>query len=256
VSGAGETLSERPLLAVTDLTAGYGAAQALFGITFSLQRGESLALLGPNGAGKSTTARCISGLVPPLGGKIEFDGVDITKISAHKARKLGIGYLPEGRGIFPGLTVWENLRMATRWLDGGRAARLEAIQRVVEMFPILAERAKQKAGSLSGGEQQMLSVASGLAVRPRLLIADELSLGLAPLVVDHLMEVLTKTRDEGTTVLLIEQYIHRALSFSDHCAILRRGTVSWAGLASEAEETVLQHYLGDTVEEDLISPQL
>jgi ABC-type branched-subunit amino acid transport system ATPase component len=246
-------VNEGPILSVSGLKAGYGAAQALYGVTFEIPRGGSMALLGPNGAGKSSTARCISGLVRARAGTIVFDGLDITHLSAHRIRRLGVTYLPEGRGIFPGLSVWDNLRMATRWLGGGRAARLGAMERVVELFPVLAHRRKQKAGTLSGGEQQMLSVAGGLAVSPRLLIADELSLGLAPRVVDDLLDVMATVKREGTTVVLIEQYVHRALALCESCAIVRRGTIKWTGAAADADAAVLQHYLGDAVEEELIS---
>jgi branched-chain amino acid transport system ATP-binding protein len=191
--------------------------------------------------------------VSPKSGTIRLNGVDISKLTAHRIRRLGISYLPEGRGIFPGLSVWDNLRMATRWRPGSRNAKTEAIERTIEPFPILGRRRNQKAGSLSGGEQQMLSIAAGLVVSPRLLILDELSLGLAPLVIDQLLEALAKARDEGTTILLIEQYIHRALAFCEECAILRRGRIDWHGAALDAKEELLKHYLGDNLEEELLS---
>jgi branched-chain amino acid transport system ATP-binding protein len=242
---------EMPLLRLESVSASYGSAQALFNVSLSLQAGTSVALLGPNGAGKSTLGRCMSGLVPLKSGSIHLGGIDITNMAPHRIRRLGLSYLPEGRGIFPGLSVVENLRMSVRWMKE-RPARVEALDRVLEMFPILAKRQSQKASSLSGGEQQMLSVAGGLAMSPRVLIADELSLGLAPMVVDALFEGLAKAREAKTTIVLIEQYVHRALSFSDRCVILRRGSACWEGEAAAAQEDVLARYLGDSVEEVLL----
>jgi branched-chain amino acid transport system ATP-binding protein len=239
-----------PVLALDNLYASYESAQALFGVSFALLEGKCLALLGPNGAGKSTLGRCLSGLVPVTSGSIEFDGTSITNMAPFRIRRMGVAYLPEGRGIFPGLSIIDNLRMAVRVLNG-RTERAEAIDRMFEMFPILGNRRSQKAGTLSGGEQQMLSVAGGLAVSPRLLIADELSLGLAPIVVDSLFESLAKVRETKTTIILIEQYIHRALDFCDDCVILRRGKVRWQGDAAKAGEDVLAQYLGDSAEEGL-----
>ena len=241
----------RILLELVKVRAGYGTATALFDVSLALSAGTSLALLGPNGAGKSTIARCISGLVGIDGGSIELDGTTISGQRAHRIRRLGVSYVPEGRGIFPGLTVAENLKMAVRWLDG-RRTRAEAVERACELFPVLGQRSRQAAGNLSGGEQQMLSVAGGLAVSPRLLILDELSLGLAPIVVDGLFEGLGTAVKGGTTVLLIEQYIHRALEFCDECAILRKGSIQWSGPSSAAGDEVLRRYLGDSMDEQLV----
>jgi branched-chain amino acid transport system ATP-binding protein len=239
------------LLELVEVRASYGTATALFDVSLALPTGASLALLGPNGAGKSTIARCISGLVGIDGGSIELGGTTISGKRAHHIRRLGVSYVPEGRGIFPGLTVAENLKMAVRWLDG-RRTKAEAVERACELFPVLGQRSRQAAGNLSGGEQQMLSVAGGLAVSPRLLILDELSLGLAPMVVDALFEGLGTAVKGGTTVLLIEQYIHRALEFCDECAILRKGSIQWSGPSSEAGDEVLRRYLGDSMDEQLV----
>ncbi len=203
-----------------------------------------MALLGPNGAGKSTFARALSGLVPLTAGRIEFAGQDISRWPAHRRNLAGLTYIPEGRGIFPGLSVIDNLRMAVRQ-SGGRSAREEAIGRAIELFPILGRRRHQQAGSLSGGEQQMLALARVLAVQPKLMIADEMSLGLAPIVVDVVFENLERARESGISVLLIEQFIHRALAMADDCVILERGRVGWTGPASEAGPEVLGRYLGE-----------
>ena len=191
-----------------------------------------VAVLGANGAGKSTLARAVSGLVPPAAGAIRFDGRDITGLPAHRVRQLGLTYIPEGRGIFPGLSVTENLRMAVA--QEPRRDRADAIDRAIDQFPVLGTRRSQRAGSLSGGEQQMLALARALAVSPKLVIADELSLGLAPLITESVFESLEQARRSGITIVLSEQFVHRALSMADTCVILTRGRVSWSGPATEA----------------------
>jgi branched-chain amino acid transport system ATP-binding protein len=201
-----------------------------------------MALLGSNGAGKSTLARAISGLVPTKSGIISFAGREIQGMSAYKIRRMGLTYIPEGRGIFPGLSVNENLRMAVG--QEKRVERQAAIDRAIEMFPVLGERRSQQAGSLSGGEQQMLALARALAVPPRLIIADEMSLGLAPIVTEAVFKSLDEARKSGITILLIEQFVERALRLADHCAILTRGEVGWSGPVDKAEHEVLERYLG------------
>jgi branched-chain amino acid transport system ATP-binding protein len=200
-------------------------------------------VLGANGAGKSTLARTVSGLVPAAGGRVLFDGVAINGWPIHRIRKLGLAYIPEGRGIFPGLSVIDNLRMAVG--QENRSERAAAIDRSIELFPVLGERRIQRAGSLSGGEQQMLALAGTLAVPPRLIIADEMSLGLAPMVAEAVFQSLDAARQSGITIVLIEQFVHRALSLADHCVILRRGRVGWSGPAHEARQEVLDRYLGE-----------
>jgi branched-chain amino acid transport system ATP-binding protein len=232
-------------LVVQDLEVRYGPFQALFGVSLEVQPGSALAVLGPNGAGKSTLGRAISGLVPSAGGTISFGGRDITRLAPHRVRRAGLSYIPEGRGIFPGLSVLDNLKMATRQL-GGRAERQSGISRAMEMFPVLGQRQHQRAGSLSGGEQQMLALARTLAVEPKLIIADEMSLGLAPLMVDQVFASLQTARDMGIAVVLIEQFIHRALAFADHCVIVSRGLVSWGGASADAGPEVLDRYLGES----------
>jgi branched-chain amino acid transport system ATP-binding protein len=235
-------MTTSPLLSVRDLTVRYGAAQALFGISFDMPQNSALAVLGPNGAGKSTLARAVSGLVASSGGEIRLDDRDITKLSPTAIRRAGMVHLPEGRGIFPGLTVQENLRMA---LVVEKTARDGALDRAFEIFPVLGKRRRQLAGTLSGGEQQMLSLARALMVSPRLIIADEMSLGLAPMLVDVVFESLARARAAGVSVLMIEQFASRALAFSDHCLILQRGRVAWSGATDDAGDELLRGYLGE-----------
>jgi branched-chain amino acid transport system ATP-binding protein len=236
---------QSPVLAVEGLSVRYGEAAGLSGVSFSVEAGKALAVLGANGAGKSSLARAVSGLVPPSGGRIVFAGVEIGGWSADRVRRAGLVHLPESRGVFRSLTVMENLRMAAA-LEGRRARR-EAVERALEMFPALAARRRQQACLLSGGEQQMLSLARALAAFPRLLIADEMSLGLAPKMVDLVFDGLARARQEGVTLIMIEQYVHRALAFADQCVVLQRGELAWNGPASAAHGEVLRHYLGDAL---------
>jgi branched-chain amino acid transport system ATP-binding protein len=231
-----------PLLSVRDLTVRYGTALALRDVTFDVPRNSALAVLGPNGAGKSTLARTLSGLVPAAAGTFGLDGLDLTGRTPDTIRRAGLVHLPEGRGVFPTLTVVENLRMATACDRRGRA---EALDRAFEIFPVLRERQRQAAGTLSGGEQQMLSLARALMVDPRLVIADELSLGLAPKMVDVVFESLRRARSAGVAVLMIEQFASRALDFADHCLVLQRGRIAWAGDTALAGPELLRRYLGE-----------
>ena len=232
-----------PMLIVEDLDVSYGASRALFGVSLEVAAGSLVAVLGANGAGKSTLARAVSGLVPSTAGHVRFDGVDVTKRAAHKLSADGLTHIPEGRGIFPGLSVFENLRMAVGQLK--RSERVAAMEQAMERFPILGERRRQGAGTLSGGEQQMLALARALAVTPKLIIADEMSLGLAPMVAEDVFHGLDDARKSGITVVLIEQFVHRALALADHCIILTRGRVGWSGPASEAHQEVIDRYLGE-----------
>ena len=192
--------------------------------------GKVLAVLGANGAGKSSLARAVSGLVRPYGGSVVFAGEEIANWPAHRIRRAGLVHLPEGRGIFRGLTVLDNLRMAAANVHG-RHARREAVELALTIFPALATRRRQIASSLSGGEQQMLSLARALASASKLVVADELSLGLAPKMVDLVFDGLASAREAGVTVIMIEQYVHRALAFADECLVLQRGELAWAGPA-------------------------
>jgi ABC-type branched-subunit amino acid transport system ATPase component len=244
---AGAPHGTKPVaLDVQNLCVRYGDATALTDVSFSVQPGQTLAVLGPNGAGKSSLARALSGLVRPYQGSVILDGRDITSAPADRIRRSGLLYLPEERSIFPSLSVVNNLRMAVATMEG-RQARREAIDLAFNLFPVLGTRRHQLVGSLSGGEQQMLSLARALVTAPRCLIADEMSLGLAPLMVELVFEGLLRARETGVSVVLIEQYVHRALSFADDCLILQRGSVVWKGSAKQAGDEVLGHYFGDAV---------
>ncbi|MEU4245334.1 ABC transporter ATP-binding protein [Actinoplanes sp. NPDC026619] len=231
-------------LLVQDLKVGYGTSQALFGATFNARGGSTLAVLGVNGSGKSTFGRAVAGLVPITGGRIYFDGTDITGLSPHRISRAGLRYIPEGRGIFPGLTVNDNLKQAL--MPVGRGERGQALHDIFETYPVLFQRRSQRAGSMSGGEQQILAMSLALMSRPKLIIADEMSLGLAPKMVSAVFDSLERARSTGITVILIEQFIHRALAFADDCVILNRGTVGWFGEAGSAGTEVLDRYLGET----------
>lgn len=232
-----------PLLVVEDLDVRYGPSQALFGVSMKVGVGSVTAVLGANGAGKSTLARTVSGLVPVAAGRVRFAGESINGQPAHQIRRRGITYIPEGRGIFPGLSVVDNLRMAVA--QERRGERASAIDRAIEMFPVLGRRRTQRAGSLSGGEQQMLALARALAIPPRLVIADEMSLGLAPIVAESVFRSLEEAAKRGITIVLIEQFVRRALALADSCVILTRGRVGWSGPATEARQEVLDRYLGE-----------
>jgi branched-chain amino acid transport system ATP-binding protein len=231
------------MLVVEDLDVRYGSSQALFGVSVAVDPDSVTAVLGANGAGKSTLARAVAGLVPPSAGRVWFDGVDVTRRAAYKVSAAGLVYIPEGRGIFPGLSVVENLRMAVRRLE--RRQRAAALDRMIDLFPVLGARRQQTAGTLSGGEQQMLALARALAVTPKLVVADEMSLGLAPKATEAVFESLAHARRSGVTIVLIEQFIHRALALADDCVILTRGRVAWSGRAAEARQEVLDRYLGE-----------
>jgi ABC-type branched-subunit amino acid transport system ATPase component len=239
------------LLSVSGVDVHYGSAPALRNVSLEVGRGTVTAILGANGAGKSTLARAVSGLIPVSSGTIRFDGADVTGAAPHKIRRAGLAHLPEGRGIFPNLTVAENLDLAARSLR--KASRGAAVARAAEMFPILGSRRKQMAGRLSGGEQQMLSFARVLVVTPKLVIADEVSLGLAPLIVDEVYLGIEAMLDLGVSVLLIEQFVQRALAFASHCYIMRRGEVKWQGPTDGAAAEAIGIYLGHHGDADSVS---
>jgi branched-chain amino acid transport system ATP-binding protein len=232
-----------PLLRVSDLEVAYGEARALFGVSFDVRAGSVTAVLGANGAGKSSLASAIAGVVPTRAGRVEFDGQDVTGKPAHAIAKLGLAYVPESRNLFPHLSVRDNLWAQIRFTVP-RDGRRDALDRSFELFPVLAERRNQQAGTLSGGEQQMLSLARVLAAPPKLLLADEMSLGLAPLIVDLVFESLERARDAGVTVVVIEQFVERALAFANEAVILRHGLVGWTGHARDAGAELLAEYLG------------
>jgi branched-chain amino acid transport system ATP-binding protein len=218
------------LLGVETLETFYGKSHVLRGISFAVPRGEISVLLGRNGAGKTTTLRSVMGLTPPRSGRVTFKGRDVTGKAPHTVFRLGVGYVPEGRQIFPHLDVGENLRLAERAAGDGARWTLE---RIFEYFPVLRERWRQRGRSLSGGEQQMLAIARALAGNPELLMLDEPSQGLAPRLVHELTSILLRLKDEGVTILLVEQNARMALAVSDRVVVLGKGTVAFAGPTGE-----------------------
>ena len=228
---------------VTGLSVTYGGAHAVDDVSFSVAPGQCLTILGPNGAGKSSIAKALAGLIKPTAGSVLVCGLDTRQRRAHELARKKVAYLPEGRGIFPTLSVLENLILGLRVLP--RAQQDAAAQAAYGLFPVLEQRRNKVAATLSGGEQQMLAVARAVVTRPELLVADEISLGLAPLVIDDIYAALATVRENGTTVVLIEQYVERALKFADRALVLQRGRVRWSGPASDgAAEHVAHGYLG------------
>jgi branched-chain amino acid transport system ATP-binding protein len=221
-----------PILELRDVSAGYGPFRALFGVSLEIHEGKVLALLGSNGAGKTTVARVASGIVRPTSGDVLFEGVNINKVRTYRIARLGIVHAPEGRSVFASLSVEENLALSFR-REFGRRGVADALHRAYELFPRLGERRKQIAGTLSGGEQRMLSLARVLVHPPRLLVADELSLGLAPIIIDEVYQNLAAVRDAGTTLLIVEQYVGHALQIADEVAVLTKGTVAFRGPTDE-----------------------
>jgi len=233
------------LLEIKDLRVRYGRIDALHGINVEVNEGEIVALIGANGAGKTTTMRAISGLIPAAGGSIRFAGEDITKLRADLRVRRGICQSPEGRGIFPGMTVLENLDMGayTRKDAAGVASDLK---RVFDLFPRMAERRKQVAGTMSGGEQQMLAVGRALMARPKLLLLDEPSMGLAPMVIQQIFDIIVEINRQGTTVLLVEQNAQQSLSRAHRAYVLETGQIVKAGTGQELlhDPAVKDAYLG------------
>lgn len=232
-------------LAVENLTVGYGHFSVLENLSLNVPAGEALALVGPNGAGKSTLARAISGLLRPSSGTIRVDGAAITGRSPVAIARSGILHVPETRDIFGDMTVWENLRVAFDNLGGGEAER-DSYERIFALFPILAERRNGLAGNLSGGQQQMLAIARALLGRPRVLVLDEPSLGLARIVVAEIYRTLVGLKQDGLTILLIEQAATTAIAFADRTAVLVGGRIVLEGSRDEllASGDVVRHYLG------------
>jgi branched-chain amino acid transport system ATP-binding protein len=218
------------LLEIDALDTYYGKSHVLRGVSLGVPRGGVTVLIGRNGAGKTTTLRSVMGLTPPRRGRVRFDGREVTGELPHRMFRLGVGYVPEGRQIFPDLTVAENVRLATRATDG--AARWPR-DRIFEYFPALRDRWQQKGKRLSGGEQQMLAVARALVGEPHLLLLDEPSQGLAPLLVRALGQLLERLRGEGLTILLVEQNVRLALAVADRVAVLSKGTVVFTGERDE-----------------------
>ena len=236
----------QPLLALNDLHVSYGAVSALRGVSLHLYAGEVVALLGANGAGKSTTLRAISGLIKATSGQILLEGAPLTGLNPTDIVARGVAHCPEGRRVFGGMSVMENLRLGASVRSDTDGIRQDT-ERMLNLFPILAERRGQAAGTLSGGEQQMLALARALMARPRLLLLDEPSLGVAPLIVKAIFNTLRELRETGVTILLVEQNARAALGLADRAYVLRTGSVALSGSAAElsASDEVAQAYLGD-----------
>jgi branched-chain amino acid transport system ATP-binding protein len=237
--------SKGGLLSIQDLQVAYGNILALQGISLEVREGEIVTLIGANGAGKSTLLRAISGVVPIRSGKINFGGADLGTVPAHRIVELGVAHVPEGRGIFANLTVLENLTLAT-WSRKDRQNLRQEYQHVFDLFPRLAERQAQLAGTLSGGEQQMLAVGRALMTRGRLLLLDEPSMGLAPVLVREIFQTLREINSAGTTILLVEQNARQALKLAHRGYVLETGRLTVAGPADELMDnpSVKAAYLG------------
>ncbi|SCL71296.1 ABC transporter ATP-binding protein [Micromonospora chersina] len=233
------------LLEINDLTLLYGRIQALHGISLRVDEGEVVALIGANGAGKTTTMRAISGLRPVASGSIVFDGTDVTRMRADLRVVRGIGQAPEGRGVFPGMTVVENLEMGA-YTRKDRSGIAEDMKMVMDLFPRLHERRKQAGGTLSGGEQQMLAVGRALMARPKLLLLDEPSMGLAPMLIQQIFEIITRINEQGTTILLVEQNAQQALSRAHRGYVLETGRIVKEGTGRDLlhDPAVKEAYLG------------
>jgi branched-chain amino acid transport system ATP-binding protein len=230
---------------VKEIDVFYGDAQALYGLSLQVREGEVVTLVGANGAGKTTTLRAISGLRPVARGEITFEGRSLLGVPAHRRAELGIALVPEGRELWPQLTVRENLELGAY----GKAARRhlsESLERVYELFPVVKERSRQVAGSMSGGEQQMVAIARALMTRPRLLMFDEPSLGLAPVVVSQVFDTIRRLHAEGLTILLVEQNLKKALEMADRGYVVETGSISVEGAAADllADPAIRTAYLG------------
>ena len=233
------------MLRISGLRAGYGDVEVLHGISLEVNQGEVVALLGANGAGKTTTLRAVSGLLRPSNGEVAFQGRRIDRLPASRIVELGVVQVPEGRKIFPSLTVRENLELGA-YHRKAKPHRVESLERVLEMFPVLRERRGQAAGTLSGGEQQMLAIARALMARPALLMLDEPSLGLAPRIVFEIFETIRTIRSQGLTVLLVEQNVQHSLRLADRGYVLENGSLVLAGSGAELlnSEHTKRAYLG------------
>jgi branched-chain amino acid transport system ATP-binding protein len=228
------------VLELQEVTAGYGDTPVLRDVTISVPDSKVVALLGPNGAGKTTTLRTASGLIKPMGGRVQLGGEDVTGKKPYALARRGLCHLPEGHGIFPSLTVRENIV-----LQSPKGKERESVHKAGDQFPVLATRLGQRAGSLSGGEQQMLALVRTYLSNPRIVIVDEASLGLAPLLVDQVFETLRQIVASGTSLLIVEQYVTRALELADTVYIMNRGQIVFSGAASDIRgEEVFERYLG------------
>ena len=234
------------MLKVENLVVNYGVIQALKGISFEVNEGEVIALIGANGAGKTTTLQTISGMLSPNSGSVLLNGVDITKIPGHKIVSMGMAHVPEGRRVFPGLTVLENLKMGA-YTRSNKTEIANTLERVYESFPRLKERQNQLAGTLSGGEQQMLAMGRALMSNPKIVLMDEPSMGLSPIYVDEIFKIIQSISDAGTTVLLVEQNAKKALAIADRAYVLETGNVVLSGDAKDLlnDDSIKKAYLGE-----------
>ncbi|MFD7029833.1 ABC transporter ATP-binding protein [Streptomyces sp. NPDC059917] len=234
------------LLEVEDLRVAYGKIEAVKGISFSVEAGQIVTLIGTNGAGKTTTLRTLSGLIKPRGGQIRFNGKSLKKTPAHDIVALGLAHSPEGRHIFPRMTIEDNLLLGA-FLSKDKEGIQKDVQRAYELFPILGERRKQAAGTLSGGEQQMLAMGRALMCRPKLLMLDEPSMGLSPIMMQKIMATITELKAAGTTILLVEQNAQAALSLADQGHVMEIGKIVLSGPGREllVNEDVRKAYLGE-----------
>ena len=232
------------LLTIEGLRAGYGAVEVLRGVDLHMAPGELVALLGSNGAGKTTLNSVVSGLVPTWAGRVVFDGQDLTGAHYRRVVQAGLIQVPEGRKVFPNLSVLENLELGA--FTRARARRAENLVRVFDTFPRLRERQTQLAGTMSGGEQQMLAIGRGLMAEPRLLILDEPSLGLSPLLVEEMFALIARLREQGLAVLLVEQNVGQSLEIADRAYVMENGSIRFSGTSAEllASDTLRQAYLG------------
>ncbi len=233
------------LLEVDDISVHYGRIQAIEGISIHVEEGEVVSLIGANGAGKTTTMRAIAGLLSLSAGSVKFGGEDIGRLQGHQRVARGISLVPEGRGIFPAMTVMENLDMGAYARDR-KSGIAEDLERVFDLFPRLLERKDQSGGTLSGGEQQMLAIGRALMARPTLLLLDEPSMGLAPMFIRQIFTIIGQVRDQGTTVLLVEQNANQALNLADRAYVLETGQITKSGTGDEllADASIREAYLG------------
>lgn len=233
------------LLEINNLNMAYGDAQALWNVSLAVNEGECVTIIGPNGAGKTTLVNALAGIIPARSGQILLDGRDLTQAPAHRVCGFGVAIVPEGRRLFPQMSVRDNLDIGS-YIPSARARRAETIERVYTIFPRLKERARQLAGTLSGGEQQMVAIGRALMALPRLLLLDEPSLGLAPLVVDNIFAVLSEINKAGVSILMVEQNVSKALQFAARGYVLEQGRIVQAGAAESLlrDEHVKQAYLG------------
>ncbi|KAA1394263.1 ABC transporter ATP-binding protein [Aeromicrobium ginsengisoli] len=235
------------MLELENVTVGYtSASKTLDGLSLSVPDGSVVALLGPNGAGKTTTLRTASRMIPLQSGRITFEGKDVSKLAPHQMSKLGLCHVPEGRGIFPALSVRDNIALFGRGMPPS-----EAVDKAIDAFAFIEHRIDLPAGSLSGGERQMLALVRAWLTRPKIVLLDEVSMGLAPLIVDEVYAFIRRLAEEGISLLMVEQYVDRVRRFADHIYLMRSGEIRFSGTPHElgSEEDILGHYLGAALQE-------